>query len=74
MVLTHVDADHIESAVKLLNVKKLDFDVGDIWFNAWKHLSPSHGDELGPVQGEYVSALISGSVYPGMKLSIMGRP
>ena len=59
IVLTHVDADHIESTVKLLNVKKLDFDVGDIWFNAWKHLSSSHGDELGPVQGEYVSALIS---------------
>jgi hypothetical protein len=59
IVLTHVDADHIESAVKLLNVQKLDFEVGDIWFNAWKHLSPSHGDELGPVQGEYASALIS---------------
>ncbi len=58
MVLTHVDADHIESAVKMLNTTKLDFEVGDIWFNAWKHLSPSHGDELGPVQGEYVSALI----------------
>lgn len=59
LVLTHVDADHIESTVKLLNVQKLDFDVGDIWFNAWKHLTHSHGDELGPVQGEYVSALIS---------------
>ncbi len=59
IVLTHVDADHIESAVKMLNVKKLDFEVGDIWFNAWKHLSTAHGDELGPVQGEYVSALIS---------------
>jgi beta-lactamase superfamily II metal-dependent hydrolase len=59
IVLTHVDADHIESAVKLLNAQKLDFEVGDIWFNAWKHLFLSHGDELGPVQGEYVSALIS---------------
>jgi beta-lactamase superfamily II metal-dependent hydrolase len=59
MVLTHVDADHIESAVKLLNVTKLDFEIGDIWFNAWKHLLPSHEDELGPVQGEYVSALIT---------------
>jgi beta-lactamase superfamily II metal-dependent hydrolase len=58
MVLTHVDADHIESTVKLLNARELDFEVGDIWFNAWKHLLPSHKDELGPVQGEYVSALI----------------
>lgn len=57
-VLTHVDADHIESTVKLLNVEKLDFELGDIWFNAWRHLLPSHKDELGPVQGEYVSALI----------------
>jgi len=38
LVLTHVDADHIESTVKLLNVHELDFEVGDIWFNAWKHL------------------------------------
>ena len=58
-VLTHVDADHIESTVKLLNAAKLDFEVGDIWFNAWRHLLSSHGDELGPVQGEYVSALIT---------------
>ncbi|PWB50731.1 MAG: hypothetical protein C3F06_11740 [Candidatus Methanoperedenaceae archaeon] len=58
MVITHVDADHIESAVKLLNVQELDFEVGDIWFNAWKHLLPANRDELGPVQGEYVSALI----------------
>ena len=58
LVLTHVDADHIESTVKLLNVQELDFEVGDIWFNAWKHLLPANKDELGPVQGEYVSALI----------------
>jgi len=58
MVITHVDADHIESIVKLLNVQELDFEVGDIWFNAWKHLLPANRDELGPVQGEYVSALI----------------
>ncbi len=57
-VLTHVDADHIESTVKLLNAPSLDFKIGDIWFNAWKHLLPSQRDQLGPVQGEYVSALI----------------
>lgn len=58
VVLTHVDADHIESTVKILNVEELDFKVGDIWFNAWKHLLPANKDELGPVQGEYVSSLI----------------
>lgn len=58
VILTHVDGDHIEGAVKLLNVQKLDFNVGDIWFNGWKHLQDSELDQLGPVQGEYISALI----------------
>jgi len=57
-VLTHIDNDHIDGAVKLLNAEKLDFEVGEIWFNAWKHLSPSNLLTYGPMQAEYVSALI----------------
>jgi beta-lactamase superfamily II metal-dependent hydrolase len=54
LVVTHVDADHIEGAVRLLNDPSLDVEFGDIWFNAWEQLS----DVLGPLQGEFLSSLI----------------
>jgi beta-lactamase superfamily II metal-dependent hydrolase len=58
MVVTHVDADHIESPVRLLGSKPPDLVIGDIWFNAWKHLRPQKEEPLGPLQGEMLSALI----------------
>jgi beta-lactamase superfamily II metal-dependent hydrolase len=58
MVITHVDADHIEAAVRLLGNRPSGLDIQDVWFNAWKHLTPSPDDLLGPVQGEMLSALI----------------
>ncbi len=58
MVITHVDADHIESAVKLVGSKPPNLRIGDVWFNAWRHLKPQPADKLGPVQGEMLSALI----------------
>jgi beta-lactamase superfamily II metal-dependent hydrolase len=54
LVVTHVDADHIEGAVRLLNDPSLQAQFDDIWFNGWEQLS----DMLGPVQGEFLSALI----------------
>jgi len=55
LVLTHVDADHIQGSIPLLQ------EVGperfkDVWFNGWEQLPPD--DSLGPVQGEIVSALL----------------
>jgi beta-lactamase superfamily II metal-dependent hydrolase len=58
MVVTHIDADHIESPVRLLGSRPPDLAIGDIWFNAWKHLRPQATDRLGPLQGEMLSALI----------------
>lgn len=59
-IVTHVDADHIEGAVKLLgSVKTLGVTFGDVWFNGWKHLDNLPDDDsLGAVQGEFLSALI----------------
>ncbi len=58
VVITHVDADHIEAVVRLLGSRPSGLDVQDVWFNAWQHLAPSPEDLLGPVQGEMLSALI----------------
>lgn len=56
LVITHVDADHIEGVVKLLNDADLALEVGEVWFNGYRHLPPN--DSLGPAQGEMVSALL----------------
>lgn len=58
MVVTHIDRDHIEGILSLLEEDDLGFTVGDFWFNGWQHL-PEEGDEqLGPVQGERLTAAI----------------
>lgn len=58
MVVTHVDADHIEAMVSLLADKALHFTCGDFWFNGWEQLAGAHVD-FGGLQGEYLSALIA---------------
>jgi beta-lactamase superfamily II metal-dependent hydrolase len=62
LVLSHVDADHIEGLIKLLGTKDLPLQIGDVWFNGRTHLpSPSAATEdefLGAKQGEFLSALI----------------
>jgi hypothetical protein len=58
MVVTHIDADHIESPVKLLGGRPPGLAIDDVWFNAWQHLRPQTDQPLGPLQGEMLSALI----------------
>lgn len=65
-VLTHVDADHIEGAVPLLQDSRLDpAKVGDVWFNEYRHLEGKQvvteavvQDKLGAQQGEYFAAVL----------------
>jgi beta-lactamase superfamily II metal-dependent hydrolase len=57
-VMTHIDEDHIEAGIKLLNLKRLEFSVKEVWFNGWKHLWQQQPDVLGAVQGEYFSGLV----------------
>src|ERR1035437_9971558 len=58
VVITHIDADHIEGTVRLLAERTMDFYFDDVWFNGWSHLDDDKGI-LGPVSGEFLSALIS---------------
>jgi hypothetical protein len=57
IVLTHVDADHIEGLVRLFAEKPLPFVVRQVWFNGWRQMKRSHG-LLGALQGEFLSALL----------------
>ena len=63
-VITHVDTDHIDGAIKLLGARPEGISFDDIWYNGWMHLSPERyrspepEDRLGPVHGEMLSALI----------------
>lgn len=55
-VVTHVDADHVGGAVKLMEeVGPLGLAFGDVWFNGYHHLS----DYAGGKMGEQLSALMT---------------
>lgn len=61
LVITHVDADHIEGCIRLLQDDVLGLEIGEIWFNGQPQLDklpdPTN-DQLGPEQGEFLGALI----------------
>lgn len=59
MVLTHIDTDHVDTAVKIFNTTDLDFSVREIWFNGWQQVRADLVDQLGGEQGEYLDALIA---------------
>jgi len=64
IVVTHVDCDHIDGAIKLLGSRPTTLSVEDIWFNAWEHLPERPEDEMGPPHGEMLSALIQEYRFP----------
>jgi len=57
IVLSHVDADHVEGLVRLFADKPLPFSVDKVIFNGWRQMEKSHG-LLGALQGEFLSALL----------------
>ena len=56
MVLTHIDADHIEGLVKWIGNHPRDLEIDDIWFNGRHHLEPGW---LGVPAGEFFSKLVT---------------
>lgn len=62
MVVTHIDADHIDGAVILLRDKGptgLNFQINEFWFNGWDQLSEFKGETYAPQQGEFLAALLA---------------
>jgi beta-lactamase superfamily II metal-dependent hydrolase len=53
-VVTHVDCDHIDGAITLLNADQTKLKIKQVWFNNYDNLS----DELGAPEGDILSALI----------------
>jgi hypothetical protein len=59
VVITHIDRDHIEGILGLLEQADLGFEIGEIWFNGWFHLPDRPGAiSYGAVQGERLSGCI----------------
>ncbi len=59
IVISHIDRDHLEGILSLLNEDKLGFEVGDVWFNGWPHLPDNQDVEFfGAVQGERLTERI----------------
>lgn len=57
LVLTHIDIDHLDGIITLLNRDKLPFKIKEVWFNGYDQIE-KFGDVLGALQGEYISVLI----------------
>lgn len=76
LVVTHVDRDHIDGMLKLVNDATLDLEVKDVWFNTWDHLNgdaiqvPQEEDEteeFGAKMGEELSTGIINKGWPWNK-------
>jgi hypothetical protein len=62
LIVTHIDADHVEGVVRLLqDAKALHCSFDRIWFNGRDQLNKvpdPAGEPLGALQGEYLGILI----------------
>lgn len=63
LMVTHIDADHIEGVVRLLqDAEALNCTFNSIWFNGRDQLNKvpdPAGEDLGALQGEYLGILIA---------------
>lgn len=64
LVVTHVDADHIEGVLDFLEAIEGRVVIGDVWFNGWRHLRDGL-EGFGPAQGERLTTLVSGLNWNG---------
>ena len=68
LAITHVDSDHIEGAIQILQDDDLACAFDDVWFNGWKHIEPLEPGAtvsmLGPTQGEFLGALLTEQGHP----------
>ena len=58
LVVSHIDADHIQGVVSLLSVPERVRHFGDIWFNGWRHHQPFTTRFLGGPDAERLTTLL----------------
>ena len=61
VVITHIDADHIDGSLILLQEKKparLKLQTKELWFNGWNQLPKLDTDTFAPLQGEFLDGLL----------------
>ncbi|PYE92090.1 hypothetical protein C8J35_1305 [Rhizobium sp. PP-F2F-G38] len=58
VVVTHVDADHIEGMLDFLPIARAEFEIGEVWFNGYRHLRDDL-EGMGPVQGERLTEMLA---------------
>ncbi len=58
LVVTHIDNDHIQGALAMLEKRLCEPTIGDVWFNGFRHLPESPLESMGPVEGERLTNLI----------------
>lgn len=63
LIITHVDADHIEGILRLLQEKDLGVTFDDVWFNGTRQINAAldQGDLLDEREGEYLQAVLTHS-------------
>lgn len=60
IVVTHIDADHIDGTIILLQEKKkIGFQTKEFWFNGWAQLPKLEIQTYAPLQGEFLGALVT---------------
>lgn len=76
LIVSHVDTDHIEGVIRLLQDVDLRCVFDDIWFNGWKHLveidEAATVSVLGGLQGEFLGALLQMQGRPWNQLMLGG--
>ena len=64
VVITHIDADHIDGMLIMLRDNKVVGDgkveIKELWFNAWEQIAKFEGPEtFGPLQGEFLGGILN---------------
>lgn len=58
LIVSHVDRDHIEGAVAMLEDPASPVQFRDVWFNSYDHLRDPEVEAFGAVQGERLTAAL----------------
>lgn len=58
VMVSHIDKDHIDGVLTMLEKGLSQPKIGDFWFNGFRHLPESGLEPMGPVEGERLTTFI----------------